>query len=551
MASRKDTITFQFDNTDDASDLTFDIRPETQGVVEGVRQRLNANNLSPSGIHFLRLKGDMLVDQSTKISLGHVSLGHVSLGRGRKSIWSQLTQASVISKWLSKPDSPFQASAFDYRISRIRGLQKRLPELVATGANVLILGPGMSDWLVGEQYNQPKTSASEFKSQLANIVDSLREVYAVSVVFLFPATSREGATNKTLAEYEKSLVEIEDRFDNFALVKVNANDVPQTRDSVQSEIISRARQMVARPYFPKASFSEFPLIAPRMPISASVEQAGQNPLTDIPQPQATALWLSSNFAAIQEEEGGIDEGLVVVSKKMHLIGGRSFLERWLQLSLLLDLSASTAQGQHRVAIIGDSIRMRISDATGYGLAAYIHLKDHVNLLHNPHNCGNTKVSLDSLENWLDYRPDLIFINHGLHDCAVVPGTYEPFASHLKPQDYERNLRWITQTVRSRNVDLIWGYSTPVVEQWHAVVPDKGRPRRLMRRNQDIEVYNSIAQAVMDEFGFDTLDLYEPMKTAGIENLVLPDGVHLNDEGSTFVGLLVSNAIKTKLGIECT
>ena len=147
-----------------------------------------------------------------------------------------------------------------------------------------------------------------------------------------------------------------------------------------------------------------------------------------------------------------------------------------------------------------------------------------------------------------YKPELIFINHGLHDCAVKPDTYEPFTSHIEPDEYRENIRWIAETVKKSGGKLLWGYSTPVDEALHSVVPNKGTVRKLMRRNDDIQFYNSIAKSVMDEYGFNVVDMYAPFVEYGVKKLVLPDGVHLNDCGSMLVGSILADAIMRNLQV---
>jgi hypothetical protein len=98
-------------------------------------------------------------------------------------------------------------------------------------------------------------------------------------------------------------------------------------------------------------------------------------------------------------------------------GGRSEFEIDRQRQIIGWLHQNSRPDLLSVMIIGDSIRMRIADSTGYGLHAYRHLIGKANLLHVPHNCGGTSVHRSWLENWLQLRPDIVHINAGLHDLA--------------------------------------------------------------------------------------------------------------------------------------
>jgi lysophospholipase L1-like esterase len=186
--------------------------------------------------------------------------------------------------------------------------------------------------------------------------------------------------------------------------------------------------------------------------------------------------------------------------------------------------------------------MRIADGTGWGRHAYKLLQGDINLYHVPHNCGGTKVHKQMLKNWLSPRPNLVFINAGLHDLAFSWDTMKGAALWVSLDEYAANLQWEVELMRSEKVaTILWGLCTPVQEDWHRFVPGTSKKRRIGRRNSDIEAYNSVAEAVMCQLEVPVVDLYTPVVDGGVENLVLPDGVHLNTLGAALVGELVATS----------
>ena len=93
--------------------------------------------------------------------------------------------------------------------------------------------------------------------------------------------------------------------------------------------------------------------------------------------------------------------------------------------------------------------------------------------------------------------------------------------------------------------VIWtrvGLSTPVQEEWHRWIPGKGKTRSVVRFNADVRAYNEASEAVAGEFGIEVVDLFTPLWEAGVEKVLLPDGVHLNHIGGAFTGRLVAHAV---------
>ncbi|MGI0042132.1 MAG: SGNH/GDSL hydrolase family protein, partial [Nitrososphaeraceae archaeon] len=171
------------------------------------------------------------------------------------------------------------------------------------------------------------------------------------------------------------------------------------------------------------------------------------------------------------------------------VGGRSEFEISCQRQIIDWLREHEHRDRKRVLIIGDSIRMRIRNATGYGLHAYRHLINDFNITHIPHNTSNSNVVLRFLSDWLSCKPDIVHFNAGLHDLKLYPDHKKP-ASYSSPEAYSANLEKLVQTIRQHGVKhIIWGSNTPVKEAWHNC-------GRFHRYTKDINEYNGVAERVM-------------------------------------------------------
>lgn len=224
-------------------------------------------------------------------------------------------------------------------------------------------------------------------------------------------------------------------------------------------------------------------------------------------------------------------------KWLRLLGGRNEFERSRQQQIVDRLAEAEAPGRQRVLLIGDSIRMRLRDSTGYGLHAYEHLLDHVNLTHIPHNTGGTRPVLEYLNDWLSCRPDIVHVNAGLHDLAIAARGTHPHRSYNPPDKYAKNLRQIIEMINIAGVETtIWGLNTPVHDQWHTT------NRKLHRLNKDVTLYNQIATEVMAELDIPINDLFQPILEAGLETCLMRDGVHLTHTSSALLGRIVADRI---------
>lgn len=231
-------------------------------------------------------------------------------------------------------------------------------------------------------------------------------------------------------------------------------------------------------------------------------------------------------------------------KLLHVLGGRNEFEISRQKKIVDWLEAKEKPGCKRVLIIGDSIRMRLNDTTGYGIYAYQNLIEKFNLTHIPHNTGGTNSVLQFIKNWLSCKPDIVHINAGLHDLAFDPiPDRSPPAAYNSIEQYAANLNQIITIIKESGVQkIIWGSNTPVQEQWHLYKPRTNNLRAITRTTSDVIKYNQTAEDVMRKHGVEINDMFNILIETGVEECLIADGVHLNNVGSRILGNLVATNI---------
>jgi acyl-CoA thioesterase-1 len=186
-------------------------------------------------------------------------------------------------------------------------------------------------------------------------------------------------------------------------------------------------------------------------------------------------------------------------------------------------------GLPRVLLIGDSISI------GYTLPVREALQGKANVHRIPTNGGPTSNGVANLDKWLgDKKWDVIHFNWGLHDLKFVDEK-DPTGKHQIPLDqYEQNLRQLTQRLQKTGAKLVWCNTTPV-------------PEGAAGRKPGDEVrYNEVAAKVMKELGVSTDDLYT-FANARLKEIQLPANVHFTPAGSKVLAEQVSKEILAALG----
>jgi lysophospholipase L1-like esterase len=186
-----------------------------------------------------------------------------------------------------------------------------------------------------------------------------------------------------------------------------------------------------------------------------------------------------------------------------------------------------------VILIGDSIRM------GYQPTVEKLFGNQAQLWAPKENGGTSANVLAHLDEWvLSRRPDIVHLNCGLHDLKTEFGA----ASQAVPLgEYKANLQQIIgRIVEQGAIQLIWAATTPVNQVWH-------HARKPFDRSEaDVLAYNAVAQQVAAAYHVPVNDLYQVIVSAGRDQLLTPDGVHLSPAGYTLLGQAVADAIRPYL-----
>lgn len=243
------------------------------------------------------------------------------------------------------------------------------------------------------------------------------------------------------------------------------------------------------------------------------------------------------------EKRWLEEGGEPSAKPLERLGGSNEFERSVQLEIIRELNASWQDGLPVVMIIGDSIRMRTADGTGYGRHAYQRLLGNVNLVHVPHNCGGTRTGDQWVQDWMRVRPDIVTYNAGLHDLGLPQGDTTESRMSRSEEEYAKALEYIFGVIKEAGVrELFWCLNTPVHEERHKVVPGTSRLRGIVRYNDDIDRYNAVSRSVAREAGAEIVDLNGPLWDMGVGRGLLPDGLHLSGQGAKVLGSVVAGRV---------
>ena len=192
-----------------------------------------------------------------------------------------------------------------------------------------------------------------------------------------------------------------------------------------------------------------------------------------------------------------------------------------------------------VLILGDSISI------GYTLQVRERLKGKANVIRPNANCGDTRMGLAGIEQWLGTNHwDVIHFNWGLWDlCYRNPksesqGHRDKVNGKLSTSlaDYEKNLEALVQRLKRTGAVLIWASIT--------VVPE-GEAGRFV--GDDVK-YNAVAERVMKKHGVLINDLYATTKAFPPELFKAPGDVHYTPEGSAKLAAQVAAKISEGLKV---
>ncbi|MDD4101886.1 MAG: SGNH/GDSL hydrolase family protein [Kiritimatiellae bacterium] len=175
--------------------------------------------------------------------------------------------------------------------------------------------------------------------------------------------------------------------------------------------------------------------------------------------------------------------------------------KWMCAYAAFVAAAVTAHGAEggrtlpRVLIIGDSISI------GYTPFVQAALSNKMEVVHAPGNNASTERGLAKLEEWLGKgKWDVIHFNWGLHDLKHIDEKgkiteIREGRQWVPLEQYETNLRVLTQRLKKTGAKLIWCSTTPV--------PEGARGRVTGSET----TYNDVALRVMRDEGVQVNDLH--------------------------------------------
>ncbi len=168
-------------------------------------------------------------------------------------------------------------------------------------------------------------------------------------------------------------------------------------------------------------------------------------------------------------------------------------------------------------LIGDSICM------GYRPLVQQRLSGKIDILGITGNGGDSDNLLKNLDEWVINREaDLVHFNCGLHDLKFERNT----KIYQQPIDaYETNLRKIVEKLKKTDKKLVWATTTPVIDERHNKVKPFDRYLR------DVQAYNRVALAIMNEADITVNDLYSVIQNDNVEACLVADGVHTTELGN--------------------
>jgi lysophospholipase L1-like esterase len=188
-------------------------------------------------------------------------------------------------------------------------------------------------------------------------------------------------------------------------------------------------------------------------------------------------------------------------------------------------------GLKTVVLVGDSIRL------GYQETVKAHLVGFGGVAAPTENGGDSGKVLAHLDRWvIDWKPDVVHLNCGLHDVKddpSQPGLQVPL------EEYRENLEAIFRRLRDETAaTLIWATTTPVIEARHQ------RAKPFARRNADIDRCNAAAREAAGAIGGIAInDLNAFLRDEPLEELMMEDGVHFTAEGYRRLGQRVAKVIQ--------
>ena len=164
---------------------------------------------------------------------------------------------------------------------------------------------------------------------------------------------------------------------------------------------------------------------------------------------------------------------------------------------------------------------------------------HYTVAHSP-GTGHSARMNESAADWLvGLRPSVVIFNCGLHDLGRTAES--DWQRAVEPDAYRQNLLGVAEVLKAMRprARLVWLHTTPVDEgRMHA----SGGYTHYRREAEDVDMYNAVAQWVMEESEIEVVNLNAAVRGRGTQQLLGPDGVHFTEEGYAFLGEVIARRV---------
>lgn len=181
------------------------------------------------------------------------------------------------------------------------------------------------------------------------------------------------------------------------------------------------------------------------------------------------------------------------------------------------------KGSPTILVIGDSISLGYTPALVDGLPAY-------DVVHNPCNARNSRLTAQNLGRWLASRPsfEAITFNNGIWDVTDELWTSE--------SEYEANLTFVARAIKAKTTRPLFVLTTKIPPGAIGGRLDSNAVRR-----------NDIALRVMSAEGIPVVDLHTV--SAGLDAYRwAPNDVHFHEEGSEILADVILSSLDGLYGI---
>ena len=188
--------------------------------------------------------------------------------------------------------------------------------------------------------------------------------------------------------------------------------------------------------------------------------------------------------------------------------------------------------------MGDSIRMNytplVSDL----------LKNEAEIVQiTTENGEHTKKTKKKLKKWLKQVKgqslDYIHFNNGLHDLSW---SIKKKKSKVPIEEYETNLKDLLALFHKyTSAKIFFASTTPILTERHKIT----NPTHLVREDLH-QQYNQCARKIMAENHIPIDDLESIIINAGVEKCLLPDGVHMTEEGNQLLANQVATFLREQI-----